>query len=183
MWLPSPSSGHRPVSLLSTLAATAVLLGLVSAAPAPPVTDIQTRSLFFPKAVPSRRKCRHENIDFECFKAHIDFPTYECIQKDILACGHVDTNSIFYSFGAQSKDVEAFRDLKKGVIYTDVMSDESWHLLHTTARFQLAYPPRLAVFTARFSQAFASFSTGETFLVLRVPTAATQLARDKDHAY
>lgn len=115
---------------------------------------------------------REESADARTLISNVLNPTstfrrmYECIQQDILACGRVDTNSIFYSFGAQRKDAEAFRDLKKGVIYTDAMSDEWWHLLHTTARFQLAYPPRLAVFTARFSQAFASFSTGEIFLAL-----------------
>lgn len=166
MWLPFPSSGRRPASLLSTLAAATVLLGLVSATQAPPITDAQTRSDILPRTVFLGPKCKRENIEFECLKDHISFPTYDCIRKDLRACGLVGANSIFYSFGADYKDVKVFKDSKKGVVYNDAMGDEWWLLLGATPRFQLAYQPRQDVLTARFSQAMASLTRGETFLAL-----------------
>lgn len=60
-----------------------------------------------------------------CASRNIDFPTVECLKKDMETCGNVSSGpSIFYSFGAETVDVrKPIRDTMepKGVMWNDAL--------------------------------------------------------------
>ncbi len=117
-----------------------------------------------------------------CDHTKVDFPTVECLAADMMSCGNVGNNSVFYSFGARTEDVRPFRDTlnPKGTMFNDALDDyyvraiaplgNDWfHLSDITVRGTsgLNYNMnRQDIFTARYSEALAQVSSDTAYIVV-----------------
>lgn len=104
-----------------------------------------------------------------CESSKIDFPTVECLKKDMETCGNVGSGpSIFYSFGAATVDVrKPVRDAMgaNGVMWNDALDGTYVDMLKKQEpTFKMGTAgPRQSLYVSRYAEAFASLSKGEVF--------------------
>ncbi|BCR91413.1 uncharacterized protein ACHE_70256S [Aspergillus chevalieri] len=113
-------------------------------------------------------QCKNRPKKWACESKKIDFPTVECLKKDMETCGNVGTGpTIFYSFGAETIEVrKPVRDTKnpKGVMWNDALDASYTEMLAKRKNtFKLDRPERQKVYNARYAEALASLSKGEVF--------------------
>lgn len=98
-----------------------------------------------------------------CDPQNVNFPTAACIAQDMLVCGLIGQNTVFYSFGASPQEVDNFAGSlsPRGVVFNTALGSDWWDIL---GPFRLGQANRQAVFTARFAQAMARVSRGTSYL-------------------
>ena len=111
-----------------------------------------------------------EDQAWACEDPSVTFPTVECLAADMLTCGNIgsdDVRSVFWSYGATTADMEHFRDqlTPPGSCYYDLLDQEYSDRVFTRFNLHASFE-RNERFVQRASQAMASISRGEVFLVL-----------------
>lgn len=153
------TSHFLPIFLLSAYVAP-TLAGNCLSAPRDPNDRPPLKEVWTP--------CKHRPKKWACEDRKIDFPTVECLRKDMQTCGNVGTGPrIFYSFGAKTVQVrKPVRDTKnpKGVMWNDALDNTYTDMLHAREKkFRLGLSSRQKVYNARYAEAFASLTKGEVF--------------------
>ena len=91
------------------------------------------------------------------------------IKKDVKNCGNIGNgiSTIFYSYGAATKDIRPFRDSLKpqGSMFNDALP-QPWFRAVSKAYPDVCKHDEAAVLTARLAEAMAELSQGEAFLGL-----------------
>lgn len=106
-----------------------------------------------------------------CQDSRLQFPTVECIKKDMLTCGLVnESDPLFASFGASHRDLITFSSKVRHtqfVSFYNMMGPDWCAAVLPNPKYTMKDgSPRELLFNIRLGQAFASVCRGNAFLII-----------------
>lgn len=106
-----------------------------------------------------------------CQSPELEFPTVDCIRKDLLICGNgMLRNPLFWSFGATVEDYRDFMSsLRLGFVnYNLILGPEwFWDVFANPNFAVIPGTPRFDLLVSRISMAWASICRGVAYLVVK----------------
>ena len=106
-----------------------------------------------------------------CQSFELEFPTVDCIRKDLLTCGNaIIHNPLFWSFGTTAEDyLDFMSSLRLGFVNYNLLLGPEWFWdVFANPKFAVVPgTPRYDLLVSRISLAWASICRGIAYLVVK----------------